>query len=77
MVQGQNSLDITVFPEGATGYFLDKIIRKPLWQAVLYYKHGERCVLGSYQNVYEGPHVILLRPQALELAMQNGFVTSN
>lgn len=77
VLQGHIAIDAAVFPKGTTGHLLDGFARQSLWSVGLDYKHGTGHGVGSYLNVHEGPHVISFKPQALDTALEPGFVTSD
>lgn len=77
VLQGHIAIDQAVFPKGTTGHLLDGFARRPLWVAGLDYKHGTGHGVGAFLNVHEGPHMITFKPQALDTALDVGFLTSN
>lgn len=77
VLRGHIAIDTAVFPKGTTGHVLDAFARAPLWSGGLDYKHGTGHGVGSFLNVHEGPHVLSFKSQALETALQPGFLTSN
>lgn len=77
VLQGHIAIDTAIFPKGTTGHLLDAFARRSLWSIGLDYKHGTGHGVGSFLNVHEGPHVISFKSQALETALQPGFLTSN
>ncbi|KAH8919354.1 Creatinase/aminopeptidase [Atractiella rhizophila] len=48
VLQGHIAIDSVVFPEGVTGYQLDILERKKLWQDGLDYPHGSGHGIGSF-----------------------------
>jgi Xaa-Pro aminopeptidase len=56
VLQGHIGIDQLVFPEGTSGFQLDVVARKELWQYCMDYGHGTGHGVGSYLNVHEGPH---------------------
>ncbi|KAF7724779.1 hypothetical protein EC973_000735 [Apophysomyces ossiformis] len=77
VLQAHITLDQTVFPEGITGYQLDAIARRPMWQDGLDYRHGTGHGVGAYLNVHEGPHGIGRRPAYDKVALQKGMLVTN
>lgn len=77
VLQGHIAIDRAIFPKGTTGHVLDAFAREPLWKIGLDYKHGTGHGVGSHLNVHEGPHVMSFKAQALETALEPGFLTSN
>ncbi|KAG0165714.1 hypothetical protein DFQ30_008092 [Apophysomyces sp. BC1015] len=77
VLQAHITLDQTVFPEGITGYQLDAIARRPMWQDGLDYMHGTGHGVGAYLNVHEGPHGIGHRVAYNEVALKAGMVVTN
>ncbi|KXS19196.1 Creatinase/aminopeptidase [Gonapodya prolifera JEL478] len=77
VLKGHIALDMTVFPKGTTGYVLDAIARRSLWQAGLDYRHGTGHGVGSYLNVHEGPHGIGTRITLNEVGMVAGMTITN
>ena len=54
VLQGHIAIDQAVFPSGTTGYVIDSLARRPLWQDGLDYRHGTGHGVGSWLNVHEG-----------------------
>ena len=54
-LQGMIDLSTTKFLKGTTGYALDAICRRPLWNAGLDYKCGTGHGVGFFLNIHEGP----------------------
>lgn len=77
VLQGHIAIDRAVFPRGTNGHVLDAFARASLWKIGLDYKHGTGHGVGSHLNVHEGPHVISYKTQALDTALEPGFLTSN
>nr|XP_018266415.1 xaa-Pro aminopeptidase [Kwoniella dejecticola CBS 10117]OBR88573.1 xaa-Pro aminopeptidase [Kwoniella dejecticola CBS 10117] len=77
VLQGHIALDTAVFPQGTTGYILDILARKALWQDGLDYRHSTSHGLGSFLNVHEGPQGVGQRPAYNEVALVEGMVISN
>ncbi|PCH35935.1 Creatinase/aminopeptidase [Wolfiporia cocos MD-104 SS10] len=55
VLQGHIAIDSAIFPEGTSGYQMDVLARKALWQDGLNYMHGTGHGFGSFLNVHEGP----------------------
>lgn len=77
VLQAHIALDTAIFPTGTTGYQLDPVARRPLWQDGLDYRHGTGHGVGAYLNVHEGPHGIGSRPQYQQIPLQPGMVVTN
>ncbi len=54
-LQGVIDLSTTKFLKGTTGYALDAICRRPMWNAGLDYKCGTGHGVGFFLNIHEGP----------------------
>lgn len=77
VLKGHISLDTLVFPKGTTGYVIDCIARRPLWQVGLEYRHGTGHGVGSFLNVHEGPQGIGTRIGYNDVGMQRGMTVTN
>ncbi|KAJ3343645.1 hypothetical protein HDU93_007526 [Gonapodya sp. JEL0774] len=77
VLKGHIALDMTVFPKGTTGYVLDSIARRSLWQVGLDYRHGTGHGVGSFLNVHEGPHGIGTRINLNDVGMVAGMTITN
>ncbi|PVU96738.1 hypothetical protein BB561_001004 [Smittium simulii] len=77
VLQGHIAVDSVVFPEGTTGYSLDILARKALWQAGLDFRHGTGHGVGSVLNIHEGPFGISSRPASAEYGLYEGYVVTN
>lgn len=60
VLKGHINLAMAEFPAGTTGPTLDVIARMPLWAGGLDYRHGTGHGVGSFLNVHEGPHGVLI-----------------
>lgn len=58
VLQGHIAIDRAVFPKGTTGYLLDVLARRALWEDGLDYRHGTGHGVGHFLNVHEGPQGI-------------------
>ena len=63
------------FPEGTTGAQLDKIARKPLYDAGLDFNHGTGHGVGHLLSVHEGPNKI--SPLGGSSIIREGMITSD
>jgi len=54
-LQGMIDLSATKFLKGTTGYALDAICRRPMWNEGLDYKCGTGHGVGFFLNIHEGP----------------------
>lgn len=77
VLQGHIAIDAAVFPNGTTGYILDVLARRGLWEEGLDYRHGTAHGVGHFLNVHEGPMGIGTRLVFNETALKNGNVISN
>ncbi|CAO1626091.1 unnamed protein product [Parajaminaea phylloscopi] len=77
VLQGHIAIDRAVFPKGTTGYLLDVLARKALWEEGLDYRHGTGHGVGSYLNVHEGPAGIGTRLVFNETPLKEKMVLSN
>ena len=77
VLQGHIAIDRAVFPRGTTGYLLDPLARRPLWEDGLDFRHGVGHGVGHFLNVHEGPHGIGTRVVFNETALKEGMVVSN
>ncbi len=69
-------LAMAVFKKGTTDATLDKIARKPLWDASLDYNHGTGHGVGHMLNVHEGPQSIRYN-KVCPTIMEKGMITSD
>ncbi len=58
VLKGMINLVLAKFPMGTSGYQLDILARKALWENGLNYGHGTGHGVGFCLNVHEGPHNI-------------------
>jgi Xaa-Pro aminopeptidase len=58
VLKGTINLAMAKFPQGTTGYELDILARKALWEQGLNYGHGTGHGVGFCLNVHEGPQNI-------------------
>jgi Xaa-Pro aminopeptidase len=77
VLQGHIAIDQIVFPKGTTGYVIDALARKALWEEGLDYRHGTGHGVGSFCNVHEGPAGIGTRIVFNETPLKDGMVLSN
>ncbi|CEH13985.1 creatinase aminopeptidase [Ceraceosorus bombacis] len=77
VLQGHIAIDRATFPKGTTGYLLDPLARRPLWEDGLDFRHGVGHGVGHFLNVHEGPHGIGTRAVFNETALKEGMVVSN
>jgi Xaa-Pro aminopeptidase len=77
VLQGHIGLDTLIFPNGTTGYIIDAIARRPLWQTGLDFRHGTGHGVGSYLNVHEGPHGIGTRISCNDVPLKSGMTITN
>lgn len=77
VLQGHIAIDVAVFPKGTTGYLLDVLARRALWEEGLDYRHGTGHGVGSYLNVHEGPAGIGTRIVFNETPLRDAMVLSN
>ncbi|KAJ7199231.1 peptidase M24, structural domain-containing protein [Mycena pura] len=76
VLQGHIAIDTAIFPNGTTGYILDTLARKALWQDGLG-RHGTGHGVGHYLNVHEGPQGMGLRIAYNSTALKPGMTLSN
>jgi Xaa-Pro aminopeptidase len=57
-LSGTVSLAKAMFPHGTSGYQIEVLARKALWDNGLNYGHGTGHGVGSFLNVHEGPQTI-------------------
>ena len=69
-------LAMAVFLEGTTGYQLDMLARRPMWENHMDFKHGTGHGIGYLLNVHEGPQNIS-GYRYNHTAMIPGMITSN
>ncbi|CAO1628619.1 unnamed protein product [Sympodiomycopsis kandeliae] len=77
VLQGHIAIDQAVFPKGTTGYQIDVLARRALWEEGLDYRHGTGHGVGSFLNVHEGPAGIGTRLVFNETPLKDGMVLSN
>ena len=63
------------FLKGATGYYLDILARKPMWDRGMDYKCGTGHGVGFFLSVHEGPQNISYRKNDVKLEL--GMVITN
>ena len=56
VLKGHIQIELCKFPSGASGTQLDILARQAMWREGLNYLHGTGHGVGTYLNVYEGPH---------------------
>lgn len=61
------ALATAVFPQGTSGWQLDALARRPLWDMGLDYEHGTGHGVGHLLSVHEGPQNISSRSSAVPL----------
>lgn len=77
VLQGHIAIDRAVFASGTTGYQLDSLARRPLWEDGLDFRHGVGHGVGHFLNVHEPPQGISTRAVHNETSLKNGMVISN
>lgn len=77
VLQGHIAIDRAVFPKGITGYLLDVLARRALWEDGLDYRHGTGHGVGHFLNVHEGPQGIGTRAVFNETSLKENMVVSN
>jgi len=77
VLKGHIGIDSIIFPKGVTGYQLDCLARKALWQVGLDYLHGTGHGVGHFLNVHEGPQGFGGRPSYNEVSLQPGMIVTN
>ncbi|KAI5120596.1 hypothetical protein M0805_008073 [Coniferiporia weirii] len=77
VLQGHIAIDTLIFPNGTTGFAIDPIARRPLWQDGLDYRHGTGHGVGHFLNVHEGPHGIGTRITYNNTSLKPGMTVSN
>ncbi|EJD05517.1 Creatinase/aminopeptidase [Fomitiporia mediterranea MF3/22] len=77
VLQGHIALDTLVFPNGTTGFIIDAMARRPLWQDGLDYRHGTGHGVGHFLNVHEGPHGIGVRIAYNNTPLKAGMIVTN
>lgn len=73
-LKGHMDLMTTIFLAGTTGFALDAICRRPLWQNKSDYKCGTGHGVGYFLGVHEGPQSISPRPGGA--ALEPGMVVT-
>lgn len=68
------ALAAAVFPRGTSGWQLDALARRPLWDLGLDYEHGTGHGVGHLLSVHEGPQNISSRSSPV--ALRPGMVVS-
>ncbi|EPQ30975.1 uncharacterized protein PFL1_01164 [Pseudozyma flocculosa PF-1] len=77
VLQGHIAIDRAVFPKGTTGYLLDVLARRALWEDGLDYRHGTGHGVGHFLNVHEGPQGIGTRTVFNDTSLKENMVVSN
>lgn len=77
VLQGHIAIDRAIFPKGTTGYLLDVLARRALWEDGLDYRHGTGHGVGHFLNVHEGPQGIGTRAVFNETSLKENMVISN
>jgi Xaa-Pro aminopeptidase len=77
VLKGHIGIDTIIFPKGVTGYQVDCVARKALWQVGLDYLHGTGHGVGHFLNVHEGPQGFGFRPAFNEVPLQPGMIVTN
>ena len=75
VLQGHIALASAVFPPDTSGYQLDILARRPLWNAGLDYAHGTGHGVGTYLGVHEGPQSVAKK--APWVPLRPGMILSN
>ncbi|WP_054251752.1 aminopeptidase P family protein [Neofamilia massiliensis] len=73
-LKGHMDLMTTIFLAGTTGFALDAICRRPLWQNKSDYKCGTGHGVGYFLGVHEGPQGI--SPRSAGAAIEPGMVVT-
>lgn len=71
VLKGHIQLELTKFPDGASGTQIDALSRECMWREGYNFLHGTGHGVGSYLNVHEGPHQIRMewKPTPLRAGM--------
>lgn len=71
VLKGHIQLELTKFPDGASGTQLDALARECMWREGYNYLHGTGHGVGAYLSVHEGPHQIRMewKPTPLRAGM--------
>lgn len=71
VLKGHIQLELTKFPDGASGTQIDALARAAMWRDGMNFMHGTGHGVGSYLNVHEGPHQIRMeyKPAPLRAGM--------
>jgi len=77
VVQGHIGIDTIIFPKGTTGYQVDCVARRALWEVGLDYLHGTGHGIGHFLNVHEGPQGFGFRIAFNDTPLQPGMIISN
>jgi Xaa-Pro aminopeptidase len=77
VLQGHIGIDTIIFPNGTTGYQVDCVARKPLWEVGLDYLHGTGHGVGHFLNVHEGPQGFGSRPAYNTTPLKPGMIVTN
>jgi Xaa-Pro aminopeptidase len=75
ILKGHIALAAAKFPAGTSGYQLDLLARKALWEHGINYGHGTGHGVGFCLNVHEGPQSI--SPAANKTPIEAGMLLSN
>lgn len=74
VLNGHLSISSMKFPQGTTGYQIDALARKSLWDVNLDYLHGTGHGIGCFLNVHEGPRSQYITSKCPSLNSDNGNV---
>lgn len=77
VLKGHISIDKMIFPKGTTGYQVDCVARKALWEVGLDYLHGTGHGVGHFLCVHEGPQGFGGRAAYNETSLQPGMIVTN
>jgi len=77
VLKGHIAIDTICFPKGTTGYQIDVVARRALWEVGLDYLHGTGHGIGHFLNVHEGPQGFGFRKVFDETPLQPGMIVSN
>ncbi len=75
VLKGHIQLELTKFPDGASGTQIDALAREAMWREGFNFLHGTGHGVGSYLNVHEGPHQI--RMEYKPAPLHSGMTVTN
>lgn len=74
-LKGHINLNQAKFLHGATGYYLDILARRPMWEHGIDYKCGTGHGVGYFLSVHEGPQGI--SPRKNDTVLEAGMIITN